>query len=75
MKIEHLFQFFCNEVDSIWTMMDEAMVSRHTSPLLPQAIIFTTQNVGIPFQNCFIKLCNSTQNKASKLTYNQTNVA
>jgi hypothetical protein len=54
-------------------MMDEAMVSRHTSPLLLQAIFFTMQNVGIPFQNYFAKLCNSARNETAKLTYNQTN--
>jgi hypothetical protein len=32
-------------------MMDEVMVSRCTLPLLLQAIFFTMQNVGIPFEN------------------------
>jgi hypothetical protein len=54
-------------------MMDEAMVSKCTLPLLLQAIFFTMQNVGIPFQNYFAKLWNLTQNEVAKLTYNQTN--
>ncbi len=41
MEIEHLFQLFCNEGDNTRMMMDEVMVSRHTSPLLLQAIFFT----------------------------------
>ncbi len=43
-------------------MMDEAMVSKCTSPLLLQSIFFMMQNVGIPFQNCFTKTCNLTWN-------------
>ncbi len=55
--------------------MDEAMVCKCTLPLLLQAIFFTMQNVGIPFQNYYAKLWNSARNEATKLTYNQTNVA
>jgi hypothetical protein len=40
MEIENLFQFFCNEVDSLGIMMDEVMVNKHTPPLLLQANIF-----------------------------------
>jgi hypothetical protein len=49
MEIEHIFNFFCHEINSIGTMMDEAMVSKCTLPLLLQAIFFMMQNVGIPF--------------------------
>jgi hypothetical protein len=51
-------------------MMYEVMVSKRTSPLLLQAIFFTMQNVGVHFQNCSTKSWNSTQNEATKLTYN-----
>jgi hypothetical protein len=50
-RLKTSFNFFRNEVDNIGTMMDETMVSRHTQPLLLQAIFFTMQNVGIPFRN------------------------
>jgi hypothetical protein len=54
MEIENLFEFiFC---DSIGTMMDETMVSRHTSPLLLQAIFFTMQNVGILSRKQFFQI-------------------
>jgi hypothetical protein len=75
MEIEHLFKFFCHETNSTGTMMDEAMVSKRTLPLLLQAIFFMMQNVGIPFRNCSSKSWNSIQNEAAKFTYNQINVA
>jgi hypothetical protein len=40
MEIEDLFQFICNETDNIKIMMDDAMVSKCTLPLL-QTIFFT----------------------------------
>jgi len=46
-RLNTFFKFFCNVIDSNGTMMDEAMVSRHTSPLLLQAIFFMMQNVNI----------------------------
>jgi hypothetical protein len=55
--------------------MDEAMVCKCTLPLLLQAIFFTMQNVGIPFQNYFTKSWNLARNEATKLTYNQINAA
>jgi hypothetical protein len=58
-KLNTSFNFFCNEADNIGTMMDEAMVHKCTLPLLLQAVFFTMQNVGIPFQNYFAKLWNS----------------
>jgi hypothetical protein len=72
-RLKTSFKKNCNETDSIKIMMDELMVSICTLPLLLQAIFFTMQNVDIPFQNCFAKLWNSTQNKSTKLTYSQTN--
>jgi hypothetical protein len=53
--------------------MDEAMVSRHTSPLLLLTIFFTMQNVSVPFQNYSTKSWNSARNDVTKFTYNQTN--
>ncbi len=35
-EIENLFKKVCNESNSTRTMMDEAMVSKHASPLLLQ---------------------------------------
>jgi hypothetical protein len=72
-RLNTYFNFFCNEVDKIGTMMDEVMVRKCKSPLLLQVVFFTMQNVGIPFRNCSTKLWNSTRNEATKLTYNQTN--
>jgi len=40
-RLNTSFIYFCNEGDNIGTMMDEAMVSKYTSPLLLQAIFFT----------------------------------
>jgi hypothetical protein len=37
MEIKDLFQIFCNKADNIRIVMDETMVSKHTSPLLLQA--------------------------------------
>jgi hypothetical protein len=64
-KLKTSFNFFCNEVDSTGTMMDEMMVSRCTLPLVLQAIFFMMQNVGIPFQNYSAKSWNSTRNEAT----------
>jgi hypothetical protein len=72
-KLNTSFKRNCNEADNTRTMMDEMMVNRRISPLLLQAIFFTMQNISIPFQNCFAKLWNSTQNEAAKFTYNQIN--
>jgi len=52
-RLKTFFILFCNEVNNIRTMMDEAMVNTRTLPLLLQAIFFTKQNVGIPFLNYF----------------------
>jgi hypothetical protein len=54
MEIEDLFKKNCNEAVNTKTMVNEAMVSTHTLPLLLQLIFFTMQNVGIPycFANC-----------------------
>jgi hypothetical protein len=48
-KLKTFFNCLCNEINSIGTMMDEAMVNKRTSPSLLQAIFFTIQNVGILF--------------------------
>jgi hypothetical protein len=48
-RLDTSFNFVCNEVDSTGTMMDEAMVSIRTSPLLLQTIFFIMQNVGFFF--------------------------
>jgi hypothetical protein len=37
MEIEELFFLKCNEADNTRIMMDEAMVSKHTLPLLLHA--------------------------------------
>jgi len=51
-KLNTYFNFFCNEADSIGTMM----VSIRTSPLLLQAIFFTMQNVGVLFLKLFCQI-------------------
>jgi hypothetical protein len=74
-RLNTYFKKNYNEVDSTKTMMDEMMVSRRTSPLLLQEIFFMMQNVTIHFRNYYTKSWNSARNEATKLTYNQTNVA
>jgi len=48
-RLNIYFNFFCNEVNNIGIMMDEAMASKCTLLLLLKAIFFMMQNVGIPF--------------------------
>jgi hypothetical protein len=40
-RLNTILNYFCDQTDNNRTMMDEMMVSKHTSPLILKAIFFT----------------------------------